>query len=99
MAVKADPQLIERARKVIDAKTDMFTDLIRISRLDPRKHLRYADWSGVDFSGCDLRGFDFTGARLLGCNFSEALIEAACFDQAEIDHVSLYPANSCILNG
>ena len=55
--------------------------------MDPKKHLRFADWSDVDFSGSDLRGFDFTGARLIGCNFTGARIEGARFDQALIDEV------------
>jgi formylglycine-generating enzyme required for sulfatase activity len=87
----------ERERLVDVAPTDNFVDLIRIAGLDPEKHLRFADWSGVDFSGCDLRGldlgdgklrrFDFTGARLICCNFKDARIEGARFDQALIDTV------------
>ena len=74
-----------RERLVDSAGTQDFAELIRIAELDPKKHLRFADWSGVDFSGSDLRGFDFTGAKLIGCNFKEARIERARFDQALID--------------
>src|SRR6516165_7743401 len=76
-----------RERLVDNARTQDFAELIRIAGLDPKKHLRFADWSGVDFSGSDLRGFDFTGAKLIGCNFKEARIERARFDQALIDEV------------
>jgi formylglycine-generating enzyme required for sulfatase activity len=79
--------LEDRERLVDEARTDDFVELIRIARLDPKKHLRFADWSGVDFSGCDLRGFDFTGARLISCNFKGARVEGARFDQALIDEV------------
>jgi formylglycine-generating enzyme required for sulfatase activity len=78
----------ERARKVIDAETDDFTELIRLSGLDPRRQLRCANLSGVSFRGCDLRGLDFTGARLHGCDFTGALIEGARFDQAEVDRAT-----------
>ena len=76
-----------RKRLVDEAPTDDFGELIRIARLEPKQHLRFADWSGVDFSGSDLRGFDFTGAKLVGCNFEGTLIEGARFDQALIDGV------------
>ncbi len=74
-----------RARAVIGAESNNFMELLKISGLDPKMDLRFADWSGVDFSLCDLRGFDFTAARLKGCRFDGALIKGARFDQAEID--------------
>jgi Pentapeptide repeats (8 copies) len=64
--------------------------------MNPAWDLRFGDFSGVDFSGCDLRGFDFTGARLHGCCFDGAMIAAekdrpaARFDQAELGAVSHY---------
>ena len=70
--------------RVRAADADRFDQLIKIAGLDPARDLRLEDWSGVDFSGCDLRGFDFSGARLLGCRFDGALIEGARFDQAEL---------------
>ena len=87
MSVLSQLELEALERSVDEAPTDNFAELIRIAGLDPKKHLRFADWSGVDFSGSDLRGFDFTGARLIGCNFKGALIEGARFDQALIDEV------------
>lgn len=86
------PNLAKRARKIIEARTNKFSDLLRISELDPRKHLRFADWSGVDFTDDDLRGFDFTGARLHNCRFGGTLIKGAHFDQAEINGTNLRAA-------
>lgn len=71
----------------VAATTENFVKLLRAGGLDPAKHLRFANWSGADFRGCDLRGFDFTGARLIVCDFSGAQLAGARFDQAEIDHV------------
>jgi formylglycine-generating enzyme required for sulfatase activity len=85
-------ELAARARAIIRSESDNFVELLRISGLDPKTDLRFADWSGLDFSGCDLRGYDFTGARLHGCKFNGALIEGARFDQAEIDRANLRAA-------
>ena len=84
---------LEARELLIDqAPTDDFVKLIQISGLNPEKHLRFADWSDVDFGGCDLRGFDFTGARLHDCDFKGARIEGARFDQAEINGANLREA-------
>jgi formylglycine-generating enzyme required for sulfatase activity len=76
---------LQAMQKVLAADTDDFVELLRLTGLDPQRHLRLSDWSGVDFTGADLRGFDFSGANLVGCSFNGALIEGAHFDQAEID--------------
>lgn len=81
-------------RKVAQAETEHFDDLLRVAGLNPAQHLRFADWSNVDFSGCNLHGFDFTGARLLGCKFDGALIEGAQFDMAIIDRAARVDAPS-----
>jgi hypothetical protein len=73
-----------RIQEVVRAETDDFSKLLKIAGLDPKRHLRFADWSGVSFQNSDLQGFDFTGARLLHCDFAGALIAGARFDQAEI---------------
>jgi formylglycine-generating enzyme required for sulfatase activity len=78
------------ARAVRLADSDNFVDLTMIAGLNPKRDLRFADWTGVDFRDCDLRGFDFTGARLHGCSFSGAKITGACFDQAEVGAVSYW---------
>ncbi|MEL6978420.1 MAG: SUMF1/EgtB/PvdO family nonheme iron enzyme [Pseudomonadota bacterium] len=68
-------------------KDERFDRLVARIGLDPAVDLRLADWSNVDFSGCDLRGFDFSGARLWGCDFTGARIEGAVFDKAELGSV------------
>jgi Pentapeptide repeats (9 copies) len=78
--------------EIADAQTHNFVELIRISGIDPKRHLRFADWSAIDFSGCDLRGYDFTGARLQGCRFDGALILGARFDYAELNKSDLSAA-------
>ena len=84
---------IEAAERRIDeSQTRNFAELVKLAGLDPQRHLRFADWSGVDFSRCDLRGYDFTGARLENCKFWGALIETARFDQAEINLANLRTA-------
>jgi formylglycine-generating enzyme required for sulfatase activity len=80
------------ASEVRKAETDDFRELLRIGHLDPARHLRFADWSGISFRNCDLRGCDFTGARLHNCDFTDALIDGARFDQAEIRDANLKAA-------
>jgi formylglycine-generating enzyme required for sulfatase activity len=83
---------LDAAQRVASAETDDFAKLIKLAGLDPGKHLRFADWSEVNFAGCDLRGFDFTGARLNGCKFDGARVDGARFDQAEIANTNLQAA-------
>ena len=83
---------VERARNVLGVKSQDFRQLIFLAGLDPKSDLRFQDWTGCNFTGCDLRGFDFTASRLRNCNFKGALIEAARFDQAEINGSSLRTA-------
>src|SRR6516225_7501425 len=83
---------LEIAQRVAYAETNDFAELAQLAGLDPKKHLRFADWSGVNFASCDLRGFDFTGARLNGCKFDNAHIDGARFDQAEIANTNLQAA-------
>jgi len=81
------PRRLTPEQAVAEANTESFPELVRLAGLDPARDLRFQDWSGVDFSGADLRGFDFTGARLHGCNFKSAMITNARFDQAELGGV------------
>jgi hypothetical protein len=74
-----------KIRAVVTAPTDDFSSLVEVAGLDPKRDLRFHDWSGVSFANQDLRGFDFTGARLVGCNFENARIEGARFDRAVLD--------------
>ena len=82
----------EVAQRIAGAATDDFAELMKLGGLDPRKHLRFADWSDLNLESCDLRGFDFTGARLNGCKFDGARIDGARFDQAEIARTNLRAA-------
>jgi hypothetical protein len=81
--------LSELVNIVCKYDTGNFADLVAHSGLDPRKHLKFADWSGVDFSRSDLRGFDFTAARLRNTNFSGSRIDGARFDQAVLNDSNL----------
>jgi len=74
----------EYVRRVVQAPTNKFSKLLRLGGLDPAQHLRWAEWSGADFRGDDLRGFDFTGARMRGCDFSGARIRGARFAGADL---------------
>jgi formylglycine-generating enzyme required for sulfatase activity len=74
---------------ICHAGTDDFAQLAALSGLDPAKHLRFANWSGVNFADCDLRGFDFSGSRLINCDFTGALIEGARFDLAVMNGTNL----------
>ncbi|MEM1345709.1 MAG: SUMF1/EgtB/PvdO family nonheme iron enzyme, partial [Pseudomonadota bacterium] len=66
--------------------------LFRAAGFDLGRDLRFADWSGVRFDGCDLPGCDFTGARLTGCSFAGARIAGARFDRAEVRREQLRAA-------
>jgi formylglycine-generating enzyme required for sulfatase activity len=74
----------ERARLVAQSASESFVELIRIAELDPRRDLRFSNWSGISFKGLDLRGFDFTGSRLVQCDFAGARIKDARFEGADI---------------
>jgi hypothetical protein len=50
---------IDRIEGVLNAETDTFSDLVKISGLNPSQDFRMADLSFVDFSGSDLSDFDF----------------------------------------
>jgi Pentapeptide repeats (8 copies) len=84
-----EPWATIRQRLLSSAAAD-FATLVKLAGLDPARHMRYSDWSGVDFGGSNLRGFDFTGARLIGCNFRGALISGARFEHA-LMHPRSYP--------
>src|SRR5689334_927279 len=88
----SETSLLNRARAVADAPTESFVELIRIARLDPRRDLRFSNWSGISFDGIDLRGFDFTGSRLTGCDFANARIEGARFEMADLKGANLRKA-------
>ena len=72
--------LSARIRAVARAKTLKFTELVRISGLDPASDFRYMDLRNFDFSQCDLTGFDFTGSIIEAASFSNAAIKNTVFD-------------------
>jgi formylglycine-generating enzyme required for sulfatase activity len=88
--------LLESAISAVERVDDNvpFSKLVEIAcrhgAFDKARHLRYADWAGVDFAGSNLDGCDFTGALLIGCNFEDARIKGARFDGARIDIIRPY---------
>lgn len=73
--------LNERIQDIIDAPTEDFAELLKIAGLDPKKALRFADWSGADFGNADVAGWDFTGAKLNEANLSRVInIDKAFFN-------------------
>jgi hypothetical protein len=81
---KTDTQTLLALRRA-DGAT--FTELMEIAGLDPKRDLRDADLSGVDFAGCDLRGYDFSGAVLTGASFRGAIVDYAVFERADLTGV------------
>jgi formylglycine-generating enzyme required for sulfatase activity len=83
-------EILEAALQAVDSADDAtpFSELLKIASrggaFDATRHLRYADWTGVDFGCSDLAGCDFTGAQLAGSSFAEARILGARFDGARI---------------
>lgn len=76
---------VPEARKLADAPaTASFSELVKLSGLNPFADLRFADWSNISFDNCDLRHYDFTGSRMLNCSMAGALISGARFDQVEL---------------
>jgi formylglycine-generating enzyme required for sulfatase activity len=72
------------AQAIVNYDREDFRALIELSGLDPSKHLRFWDWSGLNFERADLRGYDFTGALLCNCRFRGARILGARFDRADL---------------
>lgn len=74
-----------RARAVTHAPASKALELFHAAELDITSDLRYFDWGGICFDGCDLKGCDFTGARLSGCTFRRAKISGAIFDSETLE--------------
>lgn len=49
---------------VLEAESATFSILTAVAGLNPEHDFRFANLSGVNFSGADLRNYDFTGANL-----------------------------------
>jgi len=84
-----EPWAAVRQRLLSSGAID-FASLVKLAGLDPARHMRFAEWSGVDFEGSVLAGFNFIGARLIGCSFKGAWIKGGCFEHALIDVVRPY---------
>ncbi len=65
-------------KRISEADTDTFSELIRISRLDPASDFTHANLQNVDFRGSDLSKFNFKFADLRGATWdSETSFEPA----------------------
>jgi two-component system cell cycle sensor histidine kinase/response regulator CckA len=53
-----------KLKAVYQSETACFSDLVRVSGLNPSVDFRFSDLTGVDFGGSDLRGYNFVGANL-----------------------------------
>jgi hypothetical protein len=87
----------QKVRAFIDEITKepplRFDRMIARAGLDPKRHLRFRDWSGTDFSACNLRDFDFSACDLSGCSFLDSCIAGAHFDLAILAHNGALPAD------
>lgn len=78
--------------EVINAKTQNFTDLVKIANLRPDLDFRYANLTGINLSNLDLSGYDFTGADLSGCRFKNARLKGAILTGAKLSPGALREA-------
>jgi hypothetical protein len=74
----SDAIFAAQVRAVARADNVGFSELVRLSGLNPRNDFRYADLSGVDLRGQDLRAFDLShavldSARILGAQFNRTV--------------------------
>jgi formylglycine-generating enzyme required for sulfatase activity len=82
---------LDAAMAAVDAADDSmsFSQLVEIASksksFDKSRHLRFADWSDVEFAGSELAGFDFSGSHLIRARFEGASILGARFDKAIVD--------------
>jgi len=56
-------------RKIMEASTDDFAKLLKISQLDPTQDFQYSDLSGVDFGNFDFSTLNLTGALTDGVKY------------------------------
>src|ERR1700744_458826 len=57
---------------VYQSTSACFSDLVKLSGLNPSVDFRFADLTGVDFGGSDLRGYNFVGANLSYTSWKKA---------------------------
>lgn len=68
--------LFERVRM---AETDIFSDLVKLARLNPKEDFRHARLDGVDLGGSDLSSFDLQYADLRRVKWGGILANPARF--------------------
>ena len=73
-----DPDLAP-IRRILNSRSDIFSDLIRVSGLDPFKDLTDSDLRMVDFRGSDLSEFNLEYADLRGCKWEGVDVEPSHF--------------------
>ena len=67
-------EVAQRILAVLEAADpNDFPALAQAARLDPARHYRYTDFTGVDFGHLNLAGVDFTGANLRDANLSRVI--------------------------
>jgi len=71
---------IEAFALVMDAQTEVFSELVDLSGLDPSTDFQGVDLSGIDFKESDLREFRFRGSRLDFCDLSSAMTSSRTLD-------------------
>lgn len=77
-----------RLRAIADSDTHTFTELVRLSGLNPQQDFRHADLSRTDLRNQDLRAFDLTyanlrGAMTVGALFNNTVRRAQLSDAIE----------------
>ena len=60
-------------KSLIEAETEVFSELVKAAGLDPHVDLRFGIFDGVDLAGSDIREFDFTGASMKGVKWDDCL--------------------------
>ena len=84
-----EEEIRERLSEVRKSSSSDFMHLVRLAKLDPARHFRNCDWSGVSFRNCDLTGFDFTGSNLNATDFTGAKIRDTIFENNSTDGSNL----------
>lgn len=77
----------DRVTAVKNSPSDLFTDLVKASRMNPTIDLRYGNWTNLVFKETEnLTGFNFTGADLTGSNPDVAIVDrTTIFINAKLD--------------
>lgn len=68
--MEIDKDVLERIQSVSKSDSEVFSDLVRLSNLDPSQDFQGADLRGVDFNASNLEGFNFSTADLRGANWN-----------------------------